>query len=85
MTKEEIIERCIAICDFFIEKNVKAIVIACNTATSVAAPILRKKYTNCWKVNFRRNFMKSSTRLYMKGSIRLFMWSRKRKKMTMYL
>ena len=42
--KEEIIARCVAICDFFIEKNVKAIVIACNTATSVAAPILREKY-----------------------------------------
>lgn len=43
--KEEIIQRCIAICDFFIEKNVKAIVIACNTATSVAATILREKYS----------------------------------------
>lgn len=42
--KEEIIERCIAICDMFIEKNVKAIVIACNTATSVVAHILREKY-----------------------------------------
>lgn len=42
--KEEIIERCIQICDFFISKNVKAIVIACNTATSVAAAILREKY-----------------------------------------
>lgn len=31
---------------FLIEKGVKAIVIACNTATSVAANDLRKKYTN---------------------------------------
>lgn len=42
--KEEIIKRCEEICDFFISMDVKAIVIACNTATSVAAPILREKY-----------------------------------------
>ena len=42
--KETVIERCIAICDYFISRNVKAIVIACNTATSVAAPILRERY-----------------------------------------
>lgn len=42
--KEEIIERCIQICDYFISKEVKAIVIACNTATSVAVNILRDKY-----------------------------------------
>lgn len=39
-----IIDRCIHICDYFMSRNVKAIVIACNTATSVAAPILREKY-----------------------------------------
>ena len=43
-SKEEIIERCIAICDFFVSLHVKAIVIACNTATSAAATILREKY-----------------------------------------
>ncbi|MDO4465780.1 MAG: glutamate racemase [Bacillota bacterium] len=43
-TKEEITERCIAICDTLIERDVKAIVIACNTATSASVPILRKKY-----------------------------------------
>lgn len=43
-TKEEITERCIEIIDFFLEKGVKAIVIACNTATSAAANILREKY-----------------------------------------
>lgn len=42
--KQEIIERCIYICDLLIKKNVKAIVIACNTATSVAAPLLRERY-----------------------------------------
>lgn len=42
--KEEIIERCIQICDYFISKEVKAIVIACNTATSAAVNVLRDKY-----------------------------------------
>lgn len=45
-TKEEIIERCKYICELFIKKNVKAIVIACNTATSAAAPTLRDLYKN---------------------------------------
>ncbi|MEG0855208.1 MAG: glutamate racemase [Terrisporobacter sp.] len=43
-TKEEITQRCVEIIDFFLEKGVKAIVIACNTATSAAANILREKY-----------------------------------------
>ncbi len=43
-SKEEIIDRCIQICDYFINKKVKAIVIACNTATSAAVSILRDKY-----------------------------------------
>lgn len=42
--KEMIVERCIAICDYFMTRNVKAIVIACNTATSVAAALLRERY-----------------------------------------
>ena len=43
-TKEEITKRCIDIIEFFLNKGVKAIVIACNTATSAAANILREKY-----------------------------------------
>lgn len=43
-TKEEITKRCIAICDEFQRRNVKAIVIACNTATSACVDLLRKKY-----------------------------------------
>lgn len=43
-TKEQITERCISICDEFKKRNVKAIVIACNTATSACVDILRKKY-----------------------------------------
>ena len=43
-TKEEITKRCIAICDEFIKQDVKAIVIACNTATSACVKLLREKY-----------------------------------------
>ncbi len=42
--KDEIIERCVQICDYFDSNNVKAIVIACNTATSAAVNVLRDKY-----------------------------------------
>jgi glutamate racemase len=40
----EIIDRCEKITEFFIENNCKAIVIACNTATSKAGNELREKY-----------------------------------------
>lgn len=36
--------RCFALCDFLLRKGVKAIVIACNTATAVALPALRAHY-----------------------------------------
>lgn len=42
--RDSVIERCIFICDFLIQKNVKAIVVACNTATSVAIETLRERY-----------------------------------------
>ncbi len=42
--KEEIIRRCQEICDYFIKQEIKAIVIACNTATSAAATTLRANY-----------------------------------------
>ena len=42
--EEEIIERCEEIVDFLLEKNCKAIVIACNTASARAAKYLRQKY-----------------------------------------
>lgn len=45
-TKKEVIEFSKNICDFLIkEHDVKAIVIACNTATSAAIKILREKYS----------------------------------------
>lgn len=43
-SEKEIIDLSINAVNFLLEKNVKAIVIACNTATSVAANILREKY-----------------------------------------
>lgn len=43
-TKEEVTRLSEAICDHFIERDAKAIVIACNTATSAAAEYLRLKY-----------------------------------------
>ena len=43
-TKDEVRTRCLNICDFLFKKNVKAIIIACNTATSAAVDILREKY-----------------------------------------
>lgn len=39
-----IVERSIYITDFLITQGIKALVIACNTATAAAANILRKKY-----------------------------------------
>lgn len=43
-TREQIVSYCIDICDAFASQNVKAIVIACNTATSAAVPLLRQRY-----------------------------------------
>ena len=43
-TREDVFELSKAICDALIEKNVKAIVIACNTATSAAVERLRALY-----------------------------------------
>lgn len=45
-SRAEITERCYSICEFFMRKKVKAIVIACNTATSACVNELRKRYLN---------------------------------------
>lgn len=42
--REAITQRCIHICDTFLSMGVKAIVIACNTATSACVNELRKRY-----------------------------------------
>lgn len=44
-TREELNNICIGIGDYFMEKKVKAIVIACNTATSAAVNELRSRYS----------------------------------------
>lgn len=44
-TADEIKARCFEIADFLIEKGVKALVVACNTATAAAIDDLRVKYT----------------------------------------
>src|SRR3712207_7121702 len=44
-TKEEILKYSSEAVDFLVQKGVKAIVIACNTATSAAIQELREKYT----------------------------------------
>ena len=41
-TPEEIIQRCLILCDDLLQKNVKAIVVACNTATAAAIDELRE-------------------------------------------
>jgi len=43
-TKEEVIELSIRIVDYLIKRGVKAVVVACNTATSAAIDTLREMY-----------------------------------------
>lgn len=43
-SKDQIRERCFEICEFLISQGVKAIVIACNTATSACVDELRIRY-----------------------------------------
>jgi glutamate racemase len=43
-TAEEITQRCLILCDDLLQKNVKAIVIACNTATAAAIDELRETF-----------------------------------------
>lgn len=43
-TEEQVLELSRAIVEHFVAEGAKAIVIACNTATSVAAPVLRDAY-----------------------------------------
>lgn len=44
-SNEVVIEYSLQDADFLIRKNVKAIVVACNTASSIALDVLRKKYS----------------------------------------
>ena len=44
-TAEEITARCFELADYLTAKNVKAIVVACNTATAAAINAMREKYS----------------------------------------
>ena len=44
-TAEEITARCFELADYLIGKNVKALVVACNTATAAAINAMREKYS----------------------------------------
>ncbi|MDE2429103.1 MAG: glutamate racemase, partial [Burkholderiales bacterium] len=39
-----IIARCLAVADFLVTQNIKALVVACNTATAAAIHVLRQRY-----------------------------------------
>jgi glutamate racemase len=41
---EEITQRCLILCDDLLQKNVKAVVVACNTATAAAIDELRETF-----------------------------------------
>ena len=43
-TAEEITARCMILCDYLLQKNVKVIVVACNTATAAAINALRETF-----------------------------------------
>jgi glutamate racemase len=44
LSPKEVTERCFIIADFLIEQNVKALVVACNTATAASIQLMRAKY-----------------------------------------
>ncbi len=44
LSPEAITDRCFTIADFLIEQNVKALVVACNTATAGSIQLMRAKY-----------------------------------------
>lgn len=45
-SNEELIDRSIKITEFFLQQGIKALVIACNTATAAAVSVLRTQYPN---------------------------------------
>jgi len=44
LSPKSITDRCFTIADFLIEQNVKALVVACNTATAASIQLMRAKY-----------------------------------------
>lgn len=43
-SEEMVLARCVAITEFLLERDIKALVVACNTATAVAINALRQRY-----------------------------------------
>ena len=75
---EEIIDRCEEISKFLVEKNCKAIVIACNTASAVASKRLREKYKDilifaiepAYKMVYDYAYNKNTLVMATKGTIK---------------
>ena len=75
--KEEIRERCEVIFRFLLERKCKAVVIACNTASAVAANYLREKYKDvpiiaiepAYKMVYDYSYDKETLVMATKGTI----------------
>ena len=77
--EEEIIKRSEELYKYLVNKNCKVIVIACNTASSIAANILREKYKNnnipiiaiepAYKMVYDYNYDKETLVMATKGTI----------------
>ena len=76
--EEKIIERCEEIFRFLLEKNCKVVVIACNTASSIAVNYLRDKYKNipiiaiepAYKMVYDYSYDKETLVMATKGTIK---------------
>ena len=65
-SKESIIEYSLSIVKFLINQNIKAIIVACNTASAVALDVLKQEYSipilNVIDPSIRRAINKSKTK-----------------------
>ena len=69
-SKQKVDECCIKICDFLIQKKCKAIVIACNTASSLSIEIIQKKIKNtCLLFNVIDPVIKTIKKINKKNKI----------------
>lgn len=74
-TEEEIIQRTQFVANYFLQKNIKAMVVACNTATTVAIKQLRTHYPDLILVGVEPG-LKPAARLSKTGSIGVLATSR---------
>lgn len=61
-SNEELIDRSIKITDFFLQQGIKALVIACNTATAAAVAVLRARYPNLIIIGMEPGIKPAATR-----------------------